>query len=346
MIPRSDLVQIEALFDRLDDDSDGEISRRDLHRSARRLNWYWSEAPVYAVLDLLTIGGPLARDIFTARMVEIMDDPWGPYGRVLRHSPFLPDFGPVSRGPDSADGAENGSGGPADGSEGADCIEHLVSLLRETAGNGAADACRNTLRGLGADRSPILADEAALLVIDPQRSFIDGAWKESFGPGADREVGPIRLAFDNCARAIRALRGRVEMMFTRCPFPPDSYDFHTTVRDALAPDQYYFVKPGNPVTWPPTNGFREWLDLLTAKGKRHLVMGGCTMNSCVRVSSIEARELAADRNLRIVVDLSLSGARAGNYLPSPEFGGLSSAESAIREMSARGVAVVPRVDWR
>ena len=37
------------------------------------------------------------------------------------------------------------------------------------------------------------------------------------------------------------------------------------------------------------------------------------------------------------MDLDLCGARAGNYLKSSLFGGLSSVEAAVREMEASGV---------
>jgi hypothetical protein len=45
----------EDLFHLLDCDGDGTLSRADLHQGARRLGWHWPEAPLYAVLDHLTI---------------------------------------------------------------------------------------------------------------------------------------------------------------------------------------------------------------------------------------------------------------------------------------------------
>jgi hypothetical protein len=74
-------------------------------------------------------------------------------------------------------------------------------------------------------------------------------------------------------------------------------------------------------------------------------MGGCTFNSCVRVSSVEALQFFQGRDLQVVVDASLCGARTRNYLPSPLFDGRSSVEAAIREMTAAGVQVVQRVQW-
>jgi hypothetical protein len=153
-------------------------------------------------------------------------------------------------------------------------------------------------------------------------------------------MDPIKSVFQNCARLLETLGGRVEAMFTRCPFPPDSYDWDDQIRDLMPASQRYFVKPGNSVMWPPTNGYRAWIESLLRRGKTKLVMGGCTLNSCVRVSSMETREFFSPQGLDVLVDLSICGARAGNYARSDEFFGFSSVESAVREMLASGVQVV------
>jgi hypothetical protein len=97
--------------------------------------------------------------------------------------------------------------------------------------------------------------------------------------------------------------------------------------------------------WPPTNGFQKWIDSVLKRGKTKLVMGGCTLNSCVRVSSIEAYRFFSHRGLEVIVDLSISGARAGNYKKSDEYNGLSSVESAIKEMLESGVKVIRKTAW-
>ncbi|MCP5102753.1 MAG: cysteine hydrolase, partial [bacterium] len=185
-----------------------------------------------------------------------------------------------------------------------------------------------------------------LLIIDPQRSFTSGVWMRSIGANAGLEVAPIRLAFDNCAQMLSELSSTVETMFTRCPFPPGSYDWDERFDSLIKDSQPYFIKPGNSVMWPPTNGFREWVDGLLANDKNILVMGGCTLNSCVRVSAIDTMELFKSRGLQVVVDLSISGARTSNFTPSSQYGGLSSVESAILQMREAGVHVARHVTWR
>jgi len=192
----------------------------------------------------------------------------------------------------------------------------------------------------------ISSGSAGLLIIDPQCAFTSGVWMQSLGSNADSEVAPIRLAFDNCAQLLDKLSSRVETMFTRCPFPPASYQWDERIRPVIKKSQLYFIKPGNSVMWPPTNGFREWVGGLLSQGKKILVMGGCTLNSCVRVSSIDTMRFFQEYGLRVVVDLSMCGARKSNYEASSQYGGLSSVDSAIRHMREAGVQVVRHVNWR
>jgi hypothetical protein len=88
------------------------------------------------------------------------------------------------------------------------------------------------------------------------------------------------------------------------------------------------------------------VEALLEKGISTLVMGGCTLNSCVRVSACAVREAFPSEQLDIVVDLSLCGARAANYLNSPQFEGKSPVESAILQMRHLGVVVAESVEWR
>jgi hypothetical protein len=141
------------------------------------------------------------------------------------------------------------------------------------------------------------------------------------------------------------IKGRREIMFSRCPFPPYSYPWDNRLSSVIDEGQHYFIKPGNSILWPPTNGFREWVDRLIQSGRTTLVMGGCTLNSCVRVSALEVRKRFEEQDLRVMVDLSLCGGRTGNYVKSSFFGGRSSVESAVREMWEAGVQVVPRLSW-
>ncbi len=340
-------MTIDELFDLLDLNKDGELSRSELHRAAKQLEWHWHEAPTLAVLDLLTILKPIPKNTFIAYMNQITEDPLGPYGKVLLNAPHfsslitLRDDFPSHHQREGVYNAAKKEQGvtPDDGRYG-----DGISLLKHAAGVSAAHDYQRLLSTL--DGADISIDDAALLIIDPQRSFTHGVWMQSIGSQAEVEVKPIELAFNKCARLLDDTYRRIEPMFSRCPFPPDSYDWDDALAGMIEATQLYFIKPGNSILFPSTNGFREWVKRCINKGKRMLVMGGCTLNSCVRVSSIEAQHHFEGQRLQVVVDLSLSGARASNFLGSSLYGGLSAVESAVREMLSEGVRVVRYVEWK
>ncbi|MBW2453079.1 MAG: hypothetical protein JRI68_01135 [Deltaproteobacteria bacterium] len=225
-------------------------------------------------------------------------------------------------------------------------VARLAEWLAETGEPQAADDYRALAEGPDGAPLELSRGDGVMLVIDPQRSFTRGSWAQSMGPDATAQVAPIALAFAGCARLLASQAPLPEVMFTRCPFPPDSYDWDEAIAAILPGDQPYFVKPGNSVLWPPTNGCETWLRRQLARGRTQLVMAGCTLNSCVRVSAIETQKLLGPAGLQVVVDLGLAGARRDNYLRSAQFGGRSSVGAAIDEMRTSGVTVTTQVVWQ
>ncbi len=103
-------------------------------------------------------------------------------------------------------------------------LERILSALTDVqADHNAAKNYQGLLNSL--ETLHISTDDAALLIIDPQRSFTKGAWMRSIGTEAEVDIKPIELAFDKCAELLKKYYGRIDIMFTRCPFPPDSYDW-------------------------------------------------------------------------------------------------------------------------
>jgi hypothetical protein len=340
-------MTLNELFDILDLNKDDELSRSELHIAAKRLGWHWYEAPVFAVFDLLTILKPIQRVEFNAFMRKITEDPLGPYGKILLNAPhFSPPIG-SKNALHSTQKHEEGSSTlnkrqrvPPDD----DIYDNWVSLLEDTAGTDAANDYQRLLNSL--EKVHISVDNTALLLVDPQRSFTSGAWMRSIGSQAEVEVKPIQLAFNKCARLLNENYRRIVTMFSRCPFPPDSYGWDDRLAGIIDSRQLYFIKPGNSILFPSTNGFRQWVTRCINNGRKTLVMGGCTLNSCLRVSSIETQNLFNGDKLRVVVDLNLSGARTSNFIRSSMYGGLSAVEYAVREMKEAGVTVVRRVEWK
>ena len=339
----------DELFDELDFDGDGTLSRQELHWAACQFGWGWQQAPVYALLDFLTIRAPLPKDAFISCMARLGLDPDGVYGEVLRQGPLPAE---LSREccPCAVHGTTPENGGAAGTTPNRPALDcpgaaRVVGRLEDILSDQVAGDYATALERQNVSRLSVRPEETALLIIDPQRSFTSGAWMSSMGPIGECEVMPIRLAFDNCAALLKAGYGHAEVMFTRCPFPPESYEWDERLEGIIDPAQLYFIKPSNNVLMPRTNGYREWVESLVGCGMKTLVMGGCTLNSCLRVSAIETRRCFRDAGLDVVVDLSLAGARASNYMNSSLFAGMSSVEFAIREMSDAGVKVAELVEW-
>jgi len=281
-------------------------------------------------------------------MTQISEDPHGPYGKVLYNSPlFLSATTPERpvipklKSANVQKVKKNRNWLKSNDKTSND----IISLLKHIANLDVAINYRNLLNNHEIDELKVPTDDAAMLVIDPQRSFTKGAWMKSMGPKAELEVKPIQLAFEKCAQFLNENYRFIETMFTRCPFPPCSYDWDDALTGIIDTKQLYFIKPGNSVLYPPTNGFREWVANFINDGKKILVIAGCTLNSCVRVSSIETLKHFKDQGLQTVVDLSLAGARTSRFLPSSLYGGVSAVESAVLEMVEAGVRVAQRVRW-
>lgn len=336
----NDEMTYDELFDELDLGLDGKLSRQELHQAAVRLGWQWHEAPIYALLDFLTIRTPLKKDDFISCMSQVSRDPDGPYGQVLRKNPSIADL-PYSNESYVVDKANSAAGNAKDciGAE----VESIVGLLKDILNEQVAGDYKSAIEKLNLPHPAVRLDQTAFLIIDPQRSFTSEAWMRSMGSIGPLEVMPVRLAFENCARLLKVIYQHAEVMFTRCPFPPESYDWDERFEGIIDAGQHYFIKPGNSVLRPTSNGFREWLEGVIKRGEKNLVMGGCTLNSCMRVSAVETMKYFGNSGLEVIVDLSLCGARATNYVNSVQFGGISPVETAIREMTANGVTVTERV---
>jgi hypothetical protein len=339
------------LFDKLDLDQDNKLSRQELYRAARKLGWHWYEAPLFAVLDLLTLFGPISRQSFIFYLNQILEDPDGPYGRVLlnaNYNAFFNEIRPRSKLMNSCFRRYDAELlKPKDSSfrknDGEEIENELLHILKQSAGNDIAEDYERLLRTLNFKR--VCLEDIVLLIIDPQRSFTKGIWMKSIGSQAQEDIKAIESGFRNCAQLIRKYGNSIETMFSRCPFPPYSYDWDDHFKGIIDKTHPYFIKPGNSIMFPPTNGYKAWIEGVLDKGKNQLVIGGCTLNSCVRVSAIETRKFFKNKNLRVIADLSICGARIGNYRRANMFGGLSSVESAIHEMIKSEVEVVRGIDY-
>eukprot|EP00899_Mesostigma_viride_P024168 jgi/Mesvir1/4936/Mv15926-RA.1 len=150
-----------------------------------------------------------------------------------------------------------------------------------------------------------------LLLIDLQSYFTSGSWACHFGL---EEVGPISDCFDT----FRSIASKVdlhakfdEVAITKCGWNTYDLPLDERVRPFLE-QATCFHKPDTNIVDNPT--FVEWMDSrIQGRDVSTLVIGGCTVTSCVRVSSIAIKRYWQDR-LNVIVDMSICGARSSNYI--------------------------------
>jgi hypothetical protein len=329
-------VNLDDFFKSLDRDKDGEISMQDIHESAIKMCWGWYEAPLFASLDLMSLWKPISREEFFDFLNLCSKDSMGVYGKALLKLPYYKSgffSGDYVKKTISTHKKKKDSPKKIHSSEESDLSIEDQKRYREFLKN-------KTLPYRDVFSPENSFNDTSVLFIDPQRSFTRGAWMESIGRQGEIEVSPIRQAFENCANFLHMYYHKLEVMFTRCPFPPDSYSWDDVIANEISKNHPYFIKPGNSVLIPPSNGFREWVTSLLERGKKKLIIGGCTLTSCVRVSSVETYKAFSESGLQVIVDLNLSGARLSNYSISPLFDGLSPVEAAVREMCDVGIILI------
>lgn len=341
-------MQELSFFRHLDRDGDGIISPDDLFCAARDLNWAWQETPLYAVLHLFSINQVLDSTTFYAITGLMQSDPQGPFGTVLNLLQYKNFYGLKLKQRINYRKKSDVCGKMSESTTDAEDSFHisgLVEYLNRDSTDHASKAYHQLLVNLDRSiHSPKISD-CVFLFIDPQFSFIDGVWMKSMGLSGKKEVGPIKTAFLNIVELLKKQSNHLDCMFTRCPFPPESYNWAEPLSEILDPRQSYFLKPGNNAFYPATNGYRLWLDHNLKSGKNYVIIAGCTLNSCVRVSARETARYLKNSDLQVVVDLNLCGARRSNYLPNPDFNGLSSIEAAVQEMRHYGIIVTNGLDF-
>lgn len=162
------------------------------------------------------------------------------------------------------------------------------------------------------------AGGVALVLIDCQQAFVRGCWMAGVGKA---DVEPILSAYDRIASFLLTLPVGVRVLVTQCPFPTASdFELYPPFLNALltwsssrGASFKQVVKPGNSVL--RASGAVQWFDEAVADGVRTVVVAGCTLTSCVRVSASDIhRRYCSSFGLRTCVDLSLCGARASNYV--------------------------------
>ena len=197
-------------------------------------------------------------------------------------------------------------------------------------------------------------DGTVLVVIDPQKAFVDpeGSLMRALGPDEVRPgveaLGRLRtyLAGRGDAAATVFVRSEYRLgQFTEGDVghplaaicvPGRNVDCEWASGLVVPPDQTVVTKHQADAGESPA--FRAVIDRLVQAGTRHIVMVGFQLTTCVQASAISTRQMVGHLGVRVTVIEALTGVRASS-LTSPS--GVSKVEATRRRLESCGVAVQP-----
>ena len=162
------------------------------------------------------------------------------------------------------------------------------------------------------DRLCLTYNKTVILLIDLQQAFTVGSWRQCVAPPPDG-VSAIIEAFNRCSLLLRNVPPSPLLIFSQCPFRLRSdYSLDPGINSLVKQEYKFVIKPGNDIL--DADGFDNYLDYLLQSNPdiNSILIGGCTLTSCVRVSSCSVYRRYSDR-LRVVVSLEMCGARDDNY---------------------------------
>lgn len=153
----------------------------------------------------------------------------------------------------------------------------------------------------------------ALILIDPQNGFINnGYWSRMFANG---QTVPILDVFNRIVDFLRSIPDpeSIPILISETGFSSRDRQVYEPIANELSNRKFASLTR----TYKPhTNlsicaGVQEWLNK-QSESQLDIVIGGCTITSCVRDSSIQMKRKFPQLNF-IVVE-NLCAARADNYL--------------------------------
>jgi hypothetical protein len=153
----------------------------------------------------------------------------------------------------------------------------------------------------------------ALILIDPQNGFInDGYWSRMFPIG---QSIPILEAFNRIALFLHSIPNphSIPILISETGFSSRDRQIFEPIANELSQRKFLSItriyKPHTNLSICP--GVRQWLSE-QLEAKLDIVIGGCTITSCIRDSSIQMKKLFPQLNL--FVDQNLCAARKDNYV--------------------------------
>ncbi|CAF0764208.1 unnamed protein product [Adineta steineri] len=153
----------------------------------------------------------------------------------------------------------------------------------------------------------------ALILIDPQNGFVnDGCWSRMFPIG---QSIPILETFNRIASFLHSISNpdSIPILISQTGFSHYDRQIFEPINNELSQRKFHSIthtyKPHTNLSICP--GVQQWLNE-QLEAKLDIVIGGCTITSCVRDSSIQMKKKFPELNF--FVDENLCAARKDNYL--------------------------------
>ncbi|CAF1018198.1 unnamed protein product [Rotaria sp. Silwood1] len=153
----------------------------------------------------------------------------------------------------------------------------------------------------------------ALILMDPQNGFInDGYWSRMFPIG---QSTPILESFQRIVLFLRSIPNPhlIPILISETGFSRRDRQIFEPIANEISQHGFSSItrtyKPHTNLSICP--GVHQWLQE-QLESKLDVVIGGCTITSCIRDSSIQIKKMFPQLNL--FVDRNLCAARKDNYV--------------------------------
>ena len=205
----------------------------------------------------------------------------------------------------------------------------------------------------------IAPSDTRLVVIDPQRAFVDpaGSVARTFGVA---DIQPGMAALDRLL-IVLAERSAAPTIFVRSEFQSGQFS-----EGDLTHGMAYVCVPGHSIDceWAAgirvaahdvvvtkhqadaveSSAFRDAIDGVLAGGVVRIAIAGFQFTTCVVASAISTLALVQERGVRVAVIEPLTGSRVSSRQPGPS--GVSRVDLTRRQLEAVGVELVQTLDRR
>lgn len=194
----------------------------------------------------------------------------------------------------------------------------------------------------------------ALVVIDPQRAFVDpeGSLIRTFGI---TEAQPGLAAFDRLRQFIIEHRSNGPTILVRSEYQPGQFtdgDLHHGMANVCVPGTNIDCEWAAGIEISPhdvvvtkhhadavtSDDYRTAIERAIEDGVDRIVIAGFQFTTCVAASAVSTIEMVRARGVRVVVIETLTGSRASSHVHGTS--SVSRVEATRRRLEAAGVEVL------